>query len=240
LKDKNLVATTEDYVRRTVAVKEGTLTIAHDFKHVDRVRKWALIIAGKEGFSDLELIEVATLLHDIGLGYIDEKIDRRKHGEVGAELAAAFLKDHSNYSHEQIDQIADAINYHSLPPRVVAAHLSFIGGDGRLLEILRDADNIDAMGAIGLMRAFTSKYYLPDYDPDNIKGETWGLTTHEFLSGVNKSPGSVKFIIDQVNQQIRYYDSLHTNAAKQIGLPLVQFTQNFILELESEINHPRN
>ncbi len=46
---------------------------------------------------------------------------------------------------------------------------------------------------------------------------------------------SVKTIIDQVNQQIRYYDILHTRTARQIAAPLVRYMQDYVLQLEREI-----
>jgi uncharacterized protein len=232
----DLVSLTEDYVKATMADTKGTLTIAHDFKHVDRVRKWALVIAREEKYRNPEIIEVTALLHDIGLPFTDEQGDRSKHGEVGSEIAAKFLTQNSGFSPEQIQQVADAIKYHSLHPRIVAEHLKSLGVSGKLLEILRDSDNLDAMGAIGLMRAFTSKYFLPDYNPDNIKGRAWGLDSNECMAKFSE-PNSVCYIPDQVNQQIRYYDSLHTHSARRIAAPLVQFMKDFLLQLDCEINN---
>ncbi len=237
MKNKDLVSKVESYIHENMNSEENQLLIAHDFKHIDRVRKWALVIARNEHFDNTELVEVTALLHDIGLLYLDEKLDRRKHGEVGAEFAAEFLRKHSDYSTEEISQIADAIKYHSLSPSIITEYLSTLGESGRLLEILRDADNLDGLGAIGIMRAVASKYYLPDYDPENIKGQTWGLSDDEFLARFKYGVESVKFVVDQINQQIRYYDSFHTLTAKQIATPLVQFMRDFVLQLEREFNH---
>ena len=85
------------------------------------------------------------------------------------------------------------------------------------------------------MRAFTSKYYLQDYNPNQIRGNTWGLSTDEILTKVGKELKAITYIVDQINQQIRYYDTLRTKAAKQLALPLVQFMRGFILQLEREI-----
>jgi uncharacterized protein len=233
---KDLVSLTEDYVKGTMADKKGTLTIAHDFKHVDRVRKWAMVIAGEEGYNNPEIIELTALLHDIGLPFMDEQGDRNKHGEVGAGIAAKFLSQNSGFANDQIQQIADAIKYHCLHPRIVAEHLRSLGRSGKLLEILRDADNLDGMGAFGLMRAFTSKYFLPDYDPNDIKGRAWELDSNEYMAKFSE-PNSVRYITDQINQQIRYYDSLHTQSARRIAAPLVQFMKDFLLQLEREINN---
>lgn len=159
----------EDYVRRSMAaVVAPDLRIGHDFKHVDRVRRWALLIARNEGLEDLELVEAAALLHDVGLACI--KVERRsQHAQVGAEMAAQFLHGRQTFTDGEIKAITDAIRCHSSP-----------SGGGVLGKILRDADKLDALGAVGLMRAFTSKYAKPEYAPHNVKGDTWETTMSEF------------------------------------------------------------
>ena len=104
-------------------------------------------------------------------------------------------------------------------------------------NIIRDADALDALGSVGIMRAFTSKYFLPEYDPNNIRGETWGLSSEEFRESFGEGLGVVKYIIDQINQQIRYYDNLHTRTARQIAKPFVKFMKDFVLQLELEIGN---
>src|SRR5690349_13699121 len=131
--------------------------IAHDFKHVDRVRHWALKIAKQEGYPDLELVEATALLHDIGL----LSGGRNHHAEVGAQLATDFLQEHQLFEEAEIDAIAYAIRNHNS-----------LDGEGQLLAILQDADTLDLLGAVGLMRGFTSKADKPDYALENIKGET--------------------------------------------------------------------
>ena len=50
---KNKVSQIEKYVKKVIKDK-----IAHGFKHVDRVRNWALCIAKREGYKNLEVVEV--------------------------------------------------------------------------------------------------------------------------------------------------------------------------------------
>ena len=114
IQSNHLILVTEKYVKDTMALKTGRLTIAHDFKHVDRVRNWALIIAREELFIDLELVEITALLHDIGLAYLHEGAERYEHGQLGSDIAVTFLKKNSAFSDEKIKQIADAIKHHSL------------------------------------------------------------------------------------------------------------------------------
>jgi uncharacterized protein len=240
-----LVVKTEKLVMDTMSGKVSTLMIAHDFKHIDRVRKWALTIAGGEGYPHLEILEVTALLHDIGLGQISGNKDIKDraslppHGPVGAEIAARFLKETSGLGIEDIVLMTDAIKHHSDPPNILSDYLNSLGEKSNLAAILTDADMLDALGAVGLMRAFTSKYFLPEYDPADIKGISWGLSDKECLEKFGVHPGRalapVHTIIDQINQQIRYYNGLHTGTAKRLATPYVQFMKDFVLQLEHEI-----
>ena len=186
------------------------------------------MIANSEKYPNAQMVEVTALLHDIGLSHLNEGDERKEHGPLGSEIAKTYLRADSGLSAEQIERIADAIYYHSLHPLVVLDHLQALGEKGKLLEIVRDADNLDALGAIGLMRALTSKYFLPDYIPTNVKGNNWGLTAK--FQPVNN-------IMDQINQQIRYYDNLHTVTAKNLGHPLVKYMKDFVMQLEREIDY---
>jgi uncharacterized protein len=203
------------------------LQIAHDFKHVDRVRHWALRIAQNEGHLPLKLVEATALLHDIGLAYI-EADERGRHAQVGAEVAAWVLHEHNTrmgaLSDAEIARIADAIRWHSSP-----------SGGGALGALLRDADKLDALGAIGIMRAFTSKYAKPEYNPGCIKGETWNLTMTGFEARFAAGQGIGPHIIDQINFQISFYSDLHTETAKRLGKPLVDFMRAYVLQLEAEV-----
>lgn len=165
-----LIPNIETYVRKLMESKNGTLTIAHDFRHVERVRNNALMIAETEAFPDGDLVEPAALLHDIGLSQLKDGESRMHHGPLGAVMAKAFLQENSAFTPEQIDRIAESIHYHSLHPLQVTEHLQSLRGNGKLIEIVRDADALDGLGAIGIARAFMSHYYLPEYLNGNVKG----------------------------------------------------------------------
>ena len=182
----DLVLQIEKYVEEATSKQAPILITAHDFKHVDRVRNRALMLAEGEDFNKPEIVEITALLHDIGLAKVDkgnEKtgfINLPPHGSLGAEIAGKYLTENTDLAEEVIGLITDAIRYHSSPPSVVEEHLAALGEKGTLLEILRDADVLDALGAVGLMRAFTSKHFLMEYDPQNIKGEGWNLSSADF------------------------------------------------------------
>ncbi len=236
----DLILHTEAYVRKLMDGNPSNALIAHDFRHVDRVRNWALFIAGQEGYDNLEIIEITALLHDIGLTETATN-ERKNHGPIGANLSAEFLHRYPNLDKENVELICDAIRFHSRSPAIVNEHFAALKDKGGLLKILRDADNLDAFGAVGLLRAFMSHYHLPEYTPGNIVGDGRGISMKAFekQSGTSQDKGlaPVNTVIDQVIQQIGYYRYLHTGSARQIAGPLVAYMKNFILQLEKEVMH---
>jgi putative nucleotidyltransferase with HDIG domain len=221
LMPENRIQVIEQHVQQVM-----TNEVAHTFQHVDRVRCWAVQITQGEGFRHLEMVEAAALLHDIGLAYTP---DRRQHAVVGADVAARFLTEQRLFEAGEIAEITYAIRHHSS-----------LQSDRQLLRILRDADTLDLLGAVGLMRAFTSMAAKPEYDPHNIKGATWGITAQEVTERFAQGLGIGDYIIDQVNFQISCYANLNTATARKIAGPLVEFMRAYVIQLEAEINTGRN
>jgi putative nucleotidyltransferase with HDIG domain len=205
-------------------VAGSELGIGHGFKHVDRVRRWALVIARGEGFVDLELLESAALLHDIGLAHVEQ---RSQHAQVGAQVAGQYLQVHNLFSETERGAIVDAVGNHNA-----------LGDLRPLATLVRDADILDMLGAVGVMRAFTSKHNLPAYDPQNVKGETWGITAREVDRRFAEGQGIGACIVDQINFQASCYGNLRMPTARRIGAPLVEFAGGFLIQLESEIKAP--
>jgi uncharacterized protein len=138
MKNAEIIAQTEAYVREALAIGGA----GHDWWHVYRVWKNALHIAEQETV-DLFVVELAALLHDIA--------DHKFHGgdeSIGPKTARAWL--------ERL-KVEEAIILHVTE---IIASLSFKGAKVatpmRTLEgmIVQDADRLDAIGAIGIARAF--------------------------------------------------------------------------------------
>jgi uncharacterized protein len=113
---------------------------AHNFDHVLRVLKLAERIGSIEG-ADMQVLRAAVLLHDIARA--DEDAGGACHAEVGAERARLIL---AGQPAEQVEAVAQAILAHRFRgahrPRTVEA------------MVLHDADKLDAIGAIGVARAY--------------------------------------------------------------------------------------
>ncbi len=114
----------------------------HDWFHVERVYRNALLIAQDEE-CDLTVVKLSALLHDIADSKFHEGDET-----IGSKIARDFLES-QNASPEIINPVINIIE-----------NISFKGGNfetafhSKELEIVQDADRLDALGAIGIARAF--------------------------------------------------------------------------------------
>lgn len=112
---------------------------SHDFQHIERVMKNAKMIAQKEGNVRTDIIELAVLLHDVS--------DVKYSGPEGKARETAIL-DQLVLTQEDRRWIVDIIE-----------SVSFSGGNEKPAttieaKIVRDADRLDALGAVGIARTF--------------------------------------------------------------------------------------
>lgn len=135
--DRKLVEAMEHFAFNALQVGEQG---AHSYEHTLRVRQLCLLIGREEG-ADLEVLEAAALLHDIGRP--EEARTGRSHAEVGANMAVAFLAT-TIFPPEKLPQVASAIRTHRFSENLTPESL-----EG---QILSDADKLDAIGALGLAR----------------------------------------------------------------------------------------
>lgn len=127
----------------------------HDWFHVERVWKLSQKIAAKEG-GNLPVIELAALLHDIA----DPKFHNGDE-HLALEISEDFLKQ-ENISKEITENVLYIIRNISFKNKKVLDNPSLE------LQIVQDADRLDAIGAIGIARAFNFGGYKNNviYDPD--------------------------------------------------------------------------
>jgi uncharacterized protein len=148
---QEIIRKTSEYVRQTLAGAEG----GHDWWHIYRVWKLANKIGTEEG-ADLFVIELAALLHDIA----DPKFHDGDE-EIGPELAKEFLEkqgvDEAIIDH--VDKIIRNISFKN--------SFQNAGFQSEELDVVQDADRLDAIGAIGIARAFNYGGFKnrPLYDP---------------------------------------------------------------------------
>lgn len=118
---------------------------AHDFEHIMRVYKNAQKIGRKEN-ANMKLVLAAVLLHDIVSFPKSDK--RSKTSSIKSSIAAQRILKNHGYDKNEIKIISDAIRDHSFSYGTVP---NTIEG-----KILQDADRLDAIGAIGIARAFST------------------------------------------------------------------------------------
>jgi len=134
-----------DVVRRTTAHVRDLLSdegSGHDWFHVERVRNVALRIAQEEG-ANAFVVELAVLLHDVA----DWKFAGGDH-EAGPRAAREWLSS-LGVDRAVIDHVAGIIASLSFKGAGVETPMSTIEG-----KCVQDADRLDAIGAIGIARAF--------------------------------------------------------------------------------------
>ncbi|WP_251867754.1 HD domain-containing protein [Enterococcus malodoratus] len=149
-------------IRGYAKEKLGSDRSGHDFYHVERVAKIAGKLAEEEGIQDTLLIEAASYLHDV----IDDKVFADVESEK--EALKKFLKGLS-FSDESINEIFDIIENISFSKELELgkAELTLAG------QIVQDADRIDALGAIGILRTayYGAHTQSPLYDPNLLPQE---------------------------------------------------------------------
>jgi len=164
----NLILNTIAFVQEKLQGAEG----GHDWFHIERVYKNAMLIAKGEQ-CDETVVQLGALLHDIA--------DSKFHGgdeSIGPKVAREFLEG-ENVPQEIIDHVIAIID-----------NISFKGGNFEKkfssieLDIVQDADRLDALGAIGIARAFNyggfkgRALYDPSIAPNlNMSKEEYKATT---------------------------------------------------------------
>jgi uncharacterized protein len=138
---------------------------SHDWDHTQRVHNLCMHI-GRVEEADLEALEIAAYLHDVGRSYEDESKGAVCHAEKGAEIARNLLAGYQ-ISNERKENIIHCIRSHRFrgnhQPRSLEANVLF------------DADKLDAIGAVGIARAFLfagevgAKLHNPYIQPEDTE-----------------------------------------------------------------------
>lgn len=179
----------------------------HDLEHAVRVKNLALYIAKREG-GDQKIIEIAALVHDV----FDWKFKTGSDNRV-----LNYLKDHlSDEELSHVLQIANSISFKGALTEVPRLTLEGM--------IVQDADRLDAIGAMGVARAFAYGGHKGQkmYDPA-IEVQTH----HNFSEYQKKQSTSINHFYEKL---LRLKDLMNTETAKGIAERRHQFMQRFLTE----------
>ncbi|MCX7548983.1 HD domain-containing protein [Xanthomarina sp. F1114] len=168
MKQKEQIEKTISFVKKTLANAEG----GHDWFHTQRVLNNCSLISKNEEV-DTFVVSLGALLHDIA----DSKFTKGDE-TIGPKLAREFL------TSIQVD--LDTINHVVL----IIKNISFKGGNltqefqSPELDVIQDADRLDALGAIGIARTFNyggfknRALYNPEIEPNlNMNKEEYKSST---------------------------------------------------------------
>jgi uncharacterized protein len=136
------MSSTMQRVENVVRQKLLGESTGHDWYHADRVRRTALAIGARED-ADLEIVELAALVHDIA----DPKLNNGD-PEVGVHEVIRLLRA-EGVAQASIDKVVKIITTMSFKGAGVKTPMATIQG-----EVVQDADRLDALGAIGIARCF--------------------------------------------------------------------------------------
>ncbi len=188
---------------------------SHDWEHTLRVYELSLHIGKKEN-ADLPILKISALLHDIGRENQDKSNGKICHAEKGAELARDLLSTFE-IDKEKIDKIVHCIKTHRFRGNNIP--------NSKEAKILFDADKLDAIGAVGIGRAFLfsgeigARLHNPDVDIGKTEQYTKEDTAYrEFLVNLKK----IK-------------DRMLTNEGKKIAEKRHDFMIKFFDRLNKEV-----
>ena len=185
---------------------------AHDFDHVLRVLALAERIGQAEG-ADQEIVRAAVLLHDVARA--EEEGSGACHARAGAQHAREILQGHPP---KKVEAVAQAIATHRFREKSTPQTLE--------AQVLYDADKLDAIGAIGVARAYAVSGQMGQRlwgpVPTDYQGEAQGTpehtAVHEFVFKLSRLKGT-----------------LFTPTAKAIAEERHRYMVEFYARLEREV-----
>ena len=214
MQDQNLISKTIEFVKKELEGAEG----GHDWFHIERVYKNALLI-GKTEDVNITVVALSALLHDIA--------DAKFHDgdeTVGPRVARKWLESQST-NEEIINHVIAIIN-----------NISYKGGKNLRtistieLDVVQDADRLDAIGAIGIARTFNyggfknHKIYDPGV-PVNLK-----MTKDEYKKST--APTLNHFY----EKLLLLKNLMNTESGKKIAQKRHEYMQGFLDQFYKEWN----
>ncbi|MCG9792000.1 HD domain-containing protein [Flavobacterium algicola] len=208
----DLINNTITFVKEKLEGAEG----GHDWFHIERVYRNTLLIAQEEE-CDLTVVKLGALLHDIA--------DSKFHGgdeTVGPKTARLFL---------EAQEVDEATIAHVI---AIIENISFKGGNfdkkfsSKELAVVQDADRLDAIGAIGIARAFNyggfknRAMYDPSIDPK------MNMTKEEYK---NTTAPTINHFYEKL---LLLKDTMNTASGTKIATQRHEYMQGFLSQFYAE------
>lgn len=211
--------TKEKIIRKTASYIEKTFKNSHsghDWWHMWRVWQNAKLI-GKTEKVDMFIVEMGALLHDIS----DWKFNSKKDSESG--LQARKWLEQFNLDEKTINHICDIVAHVSFKGVGVTPEMKTLEG-----KVVRDADRLDALGAIGIARAFAyggsvnRLMYDPNRKPQEYKSQ------QEYMSN---SADTINHFYEKL---LHLKDLIRTDSGKKIAEKRHKYIEDFLKEFYGE------
>ncbi|MCL5127027.1 HD domain-containing protein [Algibacter sp. L4_22] len=212
INQESIISKTITFVKETLKDAEG----GHDWFHIERVYKNALLISKTEKV-DAFVVVLGALLHDIA----DSKFHDGDE-TVGPKVARDFLLE-QNVDNSTIKHVVNIIE-----------NISFKGGNEEQnftspeLNVVQDADRLDAIGAIGIARCFNyggfknRALYNPEIKPDlNMSKEAYKKSTAPTINHFHEKLLLLK-------------DRMNTKTGKLIAGERHEFMLQFLNQFDKE------
>jgi uncharacterized protein len=193
--------------------------LAHGWEHVRRVYELALALAAKEG-ADRFIVGAAALMHDLGrAAEHTNNIAHLHHADLSVMLAAEIL-DSYHVPVDTREAILHAILAHSFSRNIAPRTLE--------ARVLRDADRLDGLGAVGILRwAITGTMRRTPatrtYHPDDPFAE-------------KHTPDDQLYMLDHFySKLLRLSDTMATETGRTMAEQRSTFMRLYLDELRSEL-----
>ncbi|QXP60759.1 HD domain-containing protein [Olleya sp. HaHaR_3_96] len=209
----DLIEATKVFVKETLKGAEG----GHDWFHIERVFNNSLLIAKGENVDHL-VVSLGALLHDIA----DSKFHNGD-STIGPKIAGAFLLKHDvdSATINHVIKIIENISYSSN----IGSNNLFKSNE---LDVVQDADRLDAIGAIGIARTFNYGGFKNRvlYDPT--------ITPNLNLTKAEYKASNAPTINHFYEKLLLLKELMNTKTGTKIGTQRHQYMVDFLKQFHAE------
>jgi uncharacterized protein len=199
----------------------GSDDLAHGWEHIDRVYKLARSIAEREG-ADSFIVGMAALLHDLGRAKdeVDQHGQHVHHADLSVTLAGELLERYQ-VPVAQREAIVHAIVAHSFSKGIEPHTLE--------ARVVRDADRLDGLGAIGILRwaltgALRRTPTTRSYHPEDPFAERHTLD-------------DARYMLDHFySKLLKLADTMSTESGRRLARERTDFMRAYLEEFRRELN----
>lgn len=207
---------------RELAEAQGPTKPSHDLDHVRRVVTLSVHIAGVEG-ADEVIVACSAWLHDMERGR--EDAGGEDHAVAGARMAREVLSGSNTFDHVEVEAIAEAIASHRFRSGPSPGSMG--------ARCLYDADKLDALGAVGVGRA----YMMAGEHGQRLHNDVVTDASARHVGQIDHSRYSP---VEEYTVKLRHLPQrMTTDEGRRLAERRAAFMDSFFEELEAEVEGER-